>query len=113
MYLFKNEKPYDKKKYLDPTKVQDISKYFKFNMDGTIKISEDLTEREKEKAVYMRDMYQLDRTDLNTGRKEFLKYLVNDDEYYEILKNDDKSSARIIFLSVFTYYKRRSETNGE
>ena len=109
----RNEKPYDKKKYLDPTKVQDISKYFKFNMDGTIKISEDLTEREKEKAVYMRDMYQLDRTDLNTGRKEFLKYLVNDDEYYEILKNDDKSSTRIIFLSVFTYYKRRSETNGE
>lgn len=38
----RNEKPYDKKKYLDPTKVQDISKYFKFNMDGTIKISEDL-----------------------------------------------------------------------
>ena len=31
----------------------------------------------------------------------------------EILKNDDKSSTRIIFLSVFTYYKRRSEANGK
>lgn len=109
----RNEKSYDKEKYLDPTKVQDISKYFKFNMDGTIRISEDLTESEKEKAVYMRDMYQLDRADLNIDRREFLKNLVNDDDYYKILKNDAKSSARIIFLSVFTYYKRRSETNGK
>lgn len=105
----RNEKAYDEEKYLDPTKVQDISKYFEFNMDGTIKISKALTESEKEKAVYMRDMYRLDRTDLNTDRKEFLKHL----GYYEILKNDDKSSTRIIFLSVFTYYKRRSGTNGK
>ena len=109
----RNTKPYDKEKYLDPTKVQDISKYFEFSMDGTIKIAECLTEYEKEKAVYMKDMYQLDRRDLNVARKEFLKQLVNDDEYYEILKNDDKSSARIIFLAVFTYYKRRSVTNGK
>lgn len=109
----RNEKPYDEEKYLDPTKVQDISKYFEFNMDGTIRLSEDLTGSEKEKAVYMRDMYQLDRADLNTDRKEFLKHLINDDDYYEILKNDDKSSTRIIFLSVFTYYKRRIESNGE
>ena len=33
--------------------------------------------------------------------------------YYDILKNDDKSSIRIIFLSVFTYYKRRIENNGK
>mgnify|MGYP004522496809 FL=1 len=105
--------PYDKAKYLDPTKVHDISKYFEFNMDGTIKIARGLTESEKEKAVYMRDMYQLDRKDLNTDRKEFLRQLVNDNEYYKILKNDDKSSTRIIFLSVFTYYKRRSEANGK
>ena len=82
-------------------------------MDGTIKIAKGLTENEKEKAVYMKDMYQLDRTDLNTDRKEFLRYLVNDDGYYDILKNDDKSSMRIIFLSVFTYYKRRNKTNGK
>ena len=82
-------------------------------MDGTIKIAKELTENEKNKAVYMKDMYQLDRADLNTARKEFLKNLVNDDGYYDILKNDDKSSTRIIFLSVFTYYKRRNKINGK
>ena len=50
---------------------------------------------------------------LNTDRKNFFRDIVNDDKYYDILKNDDKSSMRIIFLSVFTYYKRRNESNGE
>ncbi len=109
----RSQKPYDAEKYLDPTKIEDISKYFEFNMDGSIKIAKGLTEKEKEKAVYMKDMYKLDRTDLNINRKEFLKHLVNDDEYYDILKKDDKSSTRIIFLSAFTYYKRRRETNGK
>ena len=45
--------------------------------------------------------------------KYFFRDIVNDDKYYDILKNDDKSSMRIIFLSVFTYYKRRNESNGE
>lgn len=45
--------------------------------------------------------------------KFFFRQLVNDDRYYDILKNDDKSSTRIIFLSIFTYYKRRIESNGE
>lgn len=109
----RGQKMYDEAKYLDPTKITDISKYFEFNMDGTIKIAKELTENEKNKAVYMKDMYQLDRADLNTARKEFLKNLVNDDGYYDILKNDDKSSTRIIFLSVFTYYKRRNKINGK
>lgn len=109
----RNDKPYDKNKYLDPTKVKDISKYFEFKMDGTIKIAKGLTKLEEEKAVYMRDMYGLDRNDLNTDRKDFLRQLVNDDQYYDILKKDDKSSTRIIFLSVFTYYKRRIEIHGE
>ncbi len=109
----RNEKPYDEKKYLDPTKVQDIYKYFEFNMDGTIRIAKGLTKDEKEKAIYMKEMYKLDRTDLNTDRKDFLRQIVNDDEYYDILKNDNISSTRIIFLSVFTYYKRRIESNGK
>lgn len=100
-------KIFDKERYLDPTKVTDISKYFEFNMDGTIKIARELSDLEKSKAIYMKNMYKLDRPDLNTERKEFLKNLVNDDEYYDIIKKDDKSSARINFLSVFTYYKRR------
>lgn len=44
----------------------------------------------------MRDMYGLDRNDLNTDRKDFLRQLVNDDQYYDILKKDDKSSTRIM-----------------
>ncbi len=82
----RNDKLYDKNKYLDPTKVKDISKYFEFKMDGTIKIAKGLTKLEEEKAVYMRDMYGLDRNDLNTDRKDFLRQLVNDDQYYDILK---------------------------
>lgn len=39
----RNDKLYDKNKYLDPTKVKDISKYFEFKMDGTIKIAKGLT----------------------------------------------------------------------
>lgn len=109
----RNEYPYDKNKYLDPTKVKDISKYFEFKMDGTIKVAKGLTKSEEEKAAYMIDMYKLNRTDLNTERKYFFRDIVNDDKYYDILKNDDKSSMRIIFLSVFTYYKRRNESNGE
>lgn len=109
----RNDKPYDKNKYLDPTKVKDISKYFEFKMDGTINVAKDLTEKEKEKADYMIQMYKLDRRDLETDRKYFFRQLVNDKDYYDILKNDDKSSIRIIFLSVFTYYKRRIENNGK
>ena len=110
----RSEKAYDGKRYLDPTKVQDIAKYFEFNMDGTIKIAKNLTAVEQIKAAYMRDMYNLDRADLNTDRKDFLRQIVNDDEYFDIIKNDDKSSTRIIFLSVFTYYRRRrSEINGK
>lgn len=82
-------------------------------MDGTIKVAKGLTKSEEEKAAYMIDMYKLNRTDLNTDRKNFFRDIVNDDKYYDILKNDDKSSMRIIFLSVFTYYKRRNESNGE
>lgn len=54
-------------------------------MDGTIKIAKGLTKLEEEKAVYMRYMYGLDRNDLNTDRKDFLRQLVNDDQYYDIL----------------------------
>lgn len=59
--------------------------YTSFKMDGTIKIAKGLTKLEEEKAVYMRDMYGLDRNDLNTDRKDFLRQLVNDDQYYDIL----------------------------
>lgn len=109
----RNDEPYDKDKYLDPTKVEDISRYFEFKMDGTINIAKGLTKSEEEKADYMIKLYKLNRPDLEDDRRDFFRDIVNDDRYYDILKNSDKSSARIIFLSIFTYYKRRIENNGE
>lgn len=109
----RNDEPYNKDKYLDPTKVEDISRYFEFKMDGTINIAKGLTKSEEEKADYMIKLYKLNRPDLEDDRRDFFRDLVNDDRYYDILKNSDKSSARIIFLSIFTYYKRRIENNGE
>lgn len=109
----RNDEPYDKDNYLDPTKVEDISRYFEFKMDGTINIAKGLTKSEEEKADYMIKLYKLNRPDLEDDRRDFFRDIVNDDRYYDILKNSDKSSARIIFLSIFTYYKRRIENNGE
>lgn len=100
---------YNANLYLDPTKIKDIDRYFEFNADGTIEIAEGLSVEERKKADYMIKMYKLDRSDLNTDRREFFKHLMEDDGYYSILKKDDKASMRIIFLSVFTYYKRRIE----
>lgn len=109
----RNDARYDKDRYLDPTRVKSISEYFEFEMDGTIRIAKDLSKKEQEKADYMINLYKLNRPDLQNERKNFFRQLVNDDGYYDILKNDDKSSTRIIFLSIFTYYKRRIESNGE
>lgn len=105
-------KPYKSELYLDPTKYTDIADYFEFNVDGTIEAAGNLTEEEKAKAAYMIEMYRLDREDLNNDRREFFRCLLDDDEYYNILKKDSRSSMRIIFLSVFTYYNRGVENNG-
>ncbi|MCM1178933.1 MAG: hypothetical protein NC347_01655 [Clostridium sp.] len=104
-------KPYVSGKYLDPTREENVEKYFTFKADGSISVNKILTKSEKEKAKYMIDLYKLDRDDLNVERREFLNDLL-DDEFYDILKNKGKESMHIIFLSVFTYYKRRKE-DGE
>lgn len=104
-------KKYVSDKYLDPTKEENIEKYFTFKADGSISVNEILTESARKKAEYMIDLYKLDRDDLNAERREFLNDLL-DDDFYRILKGKGKESATIIFLSVFTYYKRRKE-DGE
>ena len=86
---------------------------------NNIDVAKNINILENDSIEFFRDLTLEDEIDRRLERLRFIKknkdyiFIGNDDEYYEILKNDDKSSARIIFLSVFTYYKRRSETNGE
>lgn len=104
---------YDRKRYLDPTKVEDIERYFHYYIDGTVKPDEALNPEEEEKAKYMIELYKLDREGLEYNRREFFRDLMSDDEFYEILKSKDLSSQSIIFLSVFTYYRRCMESHGK
>lgn len=106
-------KPYEKEKYLDPTKIKDIEKYFCYMLDGTIVINESLSEEEQKKAIYMRDLYGLNRPGLVVKRREFMKDLTTDDGFFEILSKKKDSSQNIIFLSAFTYYRRCKEQDGE
>lgn len=98
-------KPFDKNKYLDPTKVEDIEKYFTYELDGEILPSYQLTEEEKEKAQYMIELYDLNRPTLKCERRKFMKDLMSNDEFYNCLKQMGNNSPNIIFLSLFTYYK--------
>ncbi len=100
---------YDAEKYLDPTQEQlEIEQYFSYKLDGKIVPNEKLNLKEREKARYMiEDLYKLNRNDLVCGRRNFLKKLMEDEEFFECLKKEDKSSQNIIFLSVFAYYYRR------
>lgn len=105
-------KAYDRNKYLNPTIVTDIDRYFKFNADGTIEPSEGLTEEEKDAAVYMIETYGLDRETLNYERRLFFNDL-QDDEFFRGLLKKDLLSRRIIYRSVFTYYKKRRIDDGK
>ncbi len=107
----RGRKKYKADVYLDPSKISDIEKYFCFHMDGTISANKALSKEEINKAKYMIKLYQLDREDLNTERREFLNSLL-DDEMFRILVKRSKESPDIHFLSVFTYYRRRTE-NGK
>lgn len=98
--------PYDKQKYLDPTKVPDIERYFSYTLCGDIVPNEELDSEEYQKADYMIKTYKLRRRELVCERREFLRKLIADDIFFEILNKDSYSSQNIIFLSVFSYYKR-------
>ena len=104
-------KKYDGKRYLDPTKVKDIEKYFTYHGDGTITVNTALSDEEKAAAKYMIDLYGLDRDSLNYERRLFFHDLL-DDDFYEGLLNQRMDSRRIVLRSVFTYYKRRKR-NGK
>lgn len=104
----RSTKKYLADKYLDPTKIKGIEKYFCFHADGSISVNESLSEAEREKAKYMIELYKLDRDGLNTDRREFFESLL-DDEYFAILKRRSKDSQDIHFWSVFAYYMRRME----
>ncbi|MDE6607683.1 MAG: TIGR02646 family protein [Lachnospiraceae bacterium] len=100
-------------KYLDPTKTDDIEKYFCYQLDGKITANEGLDRDEREKAEYMIRLYRLNRKGLVCKRREFMRDLVSDDDFYEKLKKLDESSQNIIFFSVFAYYRGCKEKYGE
>lgn len=103
----RNSKAYESKKYLDPTKIDNIEEYFCFKADGMITVNTKLDAKCQEQADYMIKLYQLNREDLVCKRREFLNDLIKDDEFNEILKSKTDNSQNIIFLSVFAYYNRR------
>ncbi|MCI9675662.1 MAG: TIGR02646 family protein [Lachnospiraceae bacterium] len=98
-------------KYLDPTKTDDIEKYFCYQLDGTIDANEDLAPDERKKAKYMIRLYRLNREGLVCRRREFMRDLMSDDDFYEKLDKLDDSSQNIIFSSVFAYYKRQKNAS--
>lgn len=100
-------------KYLDPTKTDDIEKYFCYQLDGKVIANEELSKDERKKAEYMIKLYRLNRKGLVCKRREFMRELMSDDDFYEKLDKLDESSQNIIFLSVFTYYRRCKEKHGE
>ncbi len=107
----RGRKEYKADAYLDPSSIKDIERYFCFHTDGTISVSKALSQAEADKAKYMIRLYRLDRDELNAERREFFNSLL-DDELFEILKRRSRDAQDIHYLSVFTYYKRRTE-NGK
>lgn len=87
--------------------IKDIEKYFWYKADGEIAVCANLDEDERKKADYMIKLYSLNREELVCKRREFMRDLMSDDEFFEILKKKDESSQNIIFLSVFAYYKKQ------
>ena len=96
---------------MDPTKVEDIEKYFSYRGDGSIIVNGTLSDGEKAAAEYMIGLYGLDRDSLNYERRRFVNDLL-DDEFFEGLLKQRVDSRRIVFRSVFAYYKRRTR-NGK
>ncbi len=89
------------RKYLDPTKITDIEKYFCYKIDGTIVANNTLSNDDIAKAEYMIDLYKLNRKNLVCNRRKFMTDLMSDDKFYEKLNLMEESSQNIIFLSVF------------
>jgi uncharacterized protein (TIGR02646 family) len=105
--------PCARNQYLDPTSIPDLERYFSFLPDGTIHPDSSLTSEERQKADYMIRLYRLDRKDLECERREFFKNLLESDSFSSFLEKQDLSSQNIIFLSVFTYYRRCRERYGQ
>lgn len=104
---------YVPEKYLDPTKLANIEKYFSYQLDGTMAVNEELDRGDQEKADYMIKLYCLNRRDLVCKRREFLRKLMSEKHFYEDLEKLELSSQHIIFLSVFAYYRGCREEHGE
>lgn len=102
---------YDRERYLDPTAVADIERYFSFCADGRVEPRQGLSEAERGRAQYMIALYKLNRGELVSERRRFFADLL-DDDYYELLARRGKTDHNIIFWAVFAYYKRSREDHG-
>lgn len=91
--------------YLDPTKITCIEKYFKFELDGQIKPNYGLDNDDVDRAEYMIELYKLNREDIVYDRRDFFRDLL-DDQIFDWLNKHDKYNKHIIFLGLFTYYKK-------
>lgn len=100
---------HDKSKYLDPTKIENIEDFFCFKTDGTITENTCMDLESQEKARYMIELYKLYRPELECERREFIKDLLEDDDYFNCLKSRRVDSKAIIYLDVFAYYNRRKK----
>ncbi len=103
----RSTKAHSSEKYLDPTNITDIEKYFCYELDGKVYPNQELSRQEQQQAAYMIKLYQLNRKGLVCKRREFMKQIMSDDDFYNSLKTMDEASQNIIFLSVFAYYKRQ------
>lgn len=108
----RSTKKYNNNLYLDPTKITGIERYFKFEFDGQVKPNDNLNKNDIAKADYMIKLYKLNREQLIYDRRQFIFDLLND-EFYNCISEKNKDNKHIIFLSLFTYYKKEVKNSEE
>jgi uncharacterized protein (TIGR02646 family) len=88
---YKSDK-YDEDLFITPCE-NNTEKYFRYSTDGSINIANHLTDTEREKALYTREILNLNSPILVSKRKAFLQNLIDeidenleDPEYIEKLK---------------------------
>jgi uncharacterized protein (TIGR02646 family) len=71
--------PYSPLEYIDPTKT-DLLDYFELKIDGKLKIKESLSKDKQKSAMYMIELYKLNREELRTIREKIImEYFINNE----------------------------------
>ncbi len=106
-------KEYNSELYLDPTKVDNIKKYFEYKVNGKIVSAKGLDEKDMRKAHYMIDLYNLNNEDYINERRDYYKSLIELEKTnkIELLKkyidNLQELKHDVLYLNIFTYYIER------